>query len=121
MSKHFPKQNKSFKVIEVHFERKFHADDIMKILLDEMYTGFKEYFEIKGWEVSTARDEGLEGVKDREIVEYAKNNEFLIVTQDQKPADLADLEGVPYVLISKRSIFELIDSKIGEKYPDIRP
>lgn len=90
----------------------------MKILLDEMYTGLKEYFEIMGWDVKTATDEGIEGVKDRKVVEYAKENDFLLVTQDQKPADLADIEDVPYVFISKREIAELIDSKIREKYPD---
>lgn len=88
----------------------------MKILLDEMYTGLKEYFETLGWNVSTVRDEDLEGVSDKEVMEHAKENDFLLVTEDQKPADLADLEGVPYVLISKRSIAKLIDSKIREKY-----
>ncbi len=90
----------------------------MKVLLDEMYTGLKEYFEIMGWDVSTAVDEGLEGVSDREIVEYAGENDFLVVTQDKKPADLADIEEVPYVYISKREIAKLIDSKIKSKYSD---
>ncbi len=88
----------------------------MKILLDEMYTGLKEYFEIMGWNVSTVKEEGIAGCADKEIVEYAKEHEFLIVTEDQKPADLADLEDVPYILISKRSIAKLIDSMIREKY-----
>ncbi|MDH4292133.1 MAG: DUF5615 family PIN-like protein, partial [Dehalococcoidia bacterium] len=63
----------------------------MKLLLDEMYAGLKEYFEILGWDVLTAQDSGLRGAKDKDIVEYAKNNNLLLVTQDQKPADLADL------------------------------
>ncbi len=87
-----------------------------KLLLDEMYTGLREYFEILGWNVTTVREEGIEGVNDREIVEYAKKNDMLIVTQDQKPGELAEIEDVPYVYISKRLIAELIDSEIREKY-----
>ncbi len=89
---------------------------IMKILLDEMYTGLKEYFEVMDWEVSTVKEEGIAGSPDKEVVEYAKENDFLLVTEDQKPADLADLQDVRYVMVSRRSIAKLIDSKIREKY-----
>lgn len=89
----------------------------MKILLDEMYTGLKEYFEIMGWDVKTVQEAGLSGSTDREVVEFAKEKEYLIVTQDQKPAELADLQDVPNVLISQKAIAELIDSKIKQNYP----
>ena len=92
----------------------------MKLLLDEMYAGLKEYFEILGWDVLTAQDAGLQGAKDKGIVEYAKNNNLLLVTQDQKPADLADLLGVKYVLISNAMIAKIADAEIREKYPNIK-
>lgn len=92
----------------------------MRLLLDEMYAGLKEYFEILGWDVLTAQGAGLQGAKDKGIVEYAKNNNLLLVTQDQKPADLADLLGVKYVLISNAMIARIADAKIREKYPNIK-
>ncbi len=92
---------------------------LLKLLLDEMYAGLQEYFQILGWDVLTIQDAELRGAKDKEIVEYAKNNELLLVTQDQKPADLADLTGVKYVLISNAMIAKIADAKIREKYPDI--
>ena len=92
----------------------------LKLLLDEMYTGLKEYFETLGWDVVTVQDAGLKGVEDRKIIEYAKKNGLLLVTQDQKPADLADLKGVPHVLISKKMIAIMADAKIREKYPEIK-
>jgi predicted nuclease of predicted toxin-antitoxin system len=92
----------------------------LRLLLDEMYAGLKEYFEILGWDVLTAQGAGLQGAKDKGIVEYAKNNNLLLVTQDQKPADLADLLGVKYVLISNAMIARIADAKIGEKYPNIK-
>jgi predicted nuclease of predicted toxin-antitoxin system len=85
-----------------------------------MYAGLKEYFEILGWDVLTAQSAGLQGAKDKGIVEYAKNNNLLLVTQDQKPADLADLMGVKYVLISNAMISKIADAKIREKYPNIK-
>lgn len=92
----------------------------MKLLLDEMYTGLKEYFEILGWDVVTVQDAGLKGAEDKKVIKYAEKNGLLVVTQDQQPADLADLKGVPYVLISKKMIARMVDAKIREKYPDIK-
>lgn len=92
----------------------------LKLLLDEMYAGLKEYFETLGWDVLTAQDVGLKGAKDKDIVEYAKNNGLLLITQDQKPADLAELTGVKYVLISSAMIAKIADEKIREKYPSIK-
>lgn len=88
----------------------------MRLLLDEMYIGLKEYFEMLGWEVLTVQDIGLQGAKDREIVEYAKKNDLILVTQDQKPADLAELSGAKYVLISNALIARIADEKIRQKY-----
>jgi predicted nuclease of predicted toxin-antitoxin system len=93
---------------------------LLKLLLDEMYAGLKEYFETLGWDVLTVHDAGLKGAKDKDIVEYAKNNNLLLVTQDQKPADLADLKGVKCVLISNAIIAKIADAKIREKYPDLK-
>ncbi len=93
----------------------------MKILLDEMYAGLKEYFETLGWEVVTIQDAGLRGAKDRDVVDYAKRNDLLLVTQDQKPADLAELLGVRCILISNALIAKITDEKIRNKYPDAKP
>lgn len=95
----------------------------VRLLLDEMYTGLREYLEVLGWEVVTVRDVGLEGAEDREVVEYAEENGLLLVTQDQKPAELAELKGIPCVLISKKAIAKTIDGEIRrkrEKLPSTR-
>lgn len=85
-----------------------------------MYAGLKEYFEALEWKVSTAQDVGLKGAKDRGIVEYAKNHDLLLVTQDQKAADLAELKRVKCVLISGAMIATVADAKIREKYPNVQ-
>lgn len=92
----------------------------IRLLLDEMYAGLAEYFEALGWEVLTAQAAGLKGAKDREIVDYARTQGLLLVTQDQKPADLAELVGVKHVLISGAMIAKIADEKIREKYPSVQ-
>jgi predicted nuclease of predicted toxin-antitoxin system len=91
----------------------------LKLLLDEMYAGLKEYFETLGWEVEAAQEVGLKGARDKDIVEYAQEHDFLLVTQDQKPAELAELKGVRYVLISNAMIAKIADQEIRKKYPSI--
>jgi predicted nuclease of predicted toxin-antitoxin system len=89
----------------------------LKILLDEMFAGLKEYFEALGYSVVTAQEVGLKSVKDREIVEYAKLHDLLLVTQDAKPAELAELTGVKCVLVSNAMIAKVADAKIRQLFP----
>ena len=88
----------------------------MKLLLDEMYAGLKEYFETLGYEVLTAQEAGLKAAKDRDVVEYAGKHGLILITQDQKPAELSDLTGVKCVLISNAMIAKVADAKIKEQY-----
>lgn len=90
----------------------------LKILLDEMYAGLKVYLEVLGWSVSTVQDFGLGGASDKEVVEYARDHGLLLVTQDQRPADLADLLGVRNVYISNADVARIVDSEIREKYAE---
>lgn len=90
----------------------------MRILLDEMYAGLKEYLETLGYEVMTAQEAGLKAAKDRDVVEYADKNNMLLVTQDQKPAELAELLGVRCIFISNLMIAQLVDQKIKSVYKE---
>jgi len=85
-----------------------------------MFAGLKEYFEILGWDVMTVQDAGLRWAKDRAVAEYAINNNLLLVTEDQKPAELMNLKGAKYVLISNAMVAKIADEKIKEKYPDLK-
>lgn len=89
----------------------------MKLLLDEMYAGLKDYFETLGYEVLTAQEAGLKSAKDKAVVEFAGKNNLILVTQDQKPAELAELTKVRYVLISKVMIARIADAALRDKYP----
>lgn len=91
-----------------------------RLLLDEMYSGLKEYFELIGWETLTVQDVGLQGAKDRDIVLYAKTHDLILITQDQKISDMAEILQAKCVLISSGLIAKIADSKIREKYPEAK-
>ncbi len=84
----------------------------MQLLLDEMYAGLKEYFETLGYQVTTAQEAGLKSAKDREVVEYAGKHNLILVTEDPKPAELAELLGVKCIFISNLAIAQLVHQKI---------
>ena len=88
----------------------------MKLLLDEMYAGLKEYFETLGYEVLTAQEAGLKAAKDKDVVEYAVKHGLILVTQDQKPAELAELTGGKYIMISNAKIAKNADAEIKDKF-----
>jgi len=88
----------------------------MKILLDEMYSGLKEYLEVLDWEVTTVKEAGIAGSTDREVVQYAGENDLILITQDQKPAELSELLGIKYVYISNAIIAKMADEEIKAKY-----
>jgi predicted nuclease of predicted toxin-antitoxin system len=82
-----------------------------------MFAGLKEYFEVLGYTVTTAQEAGLKSVKDFEVVQYAKKHDLLLITQDAKPAEIAELTGVKYVLVSKAMIAKMVDTKIRQSFP----
>jgi predicted nuclease of predicted toxin-antitoxin system len=91
----------------------------LRVLLDEMYAGLKEYFEALGYEVVTAQEAGLKSAKDKDVVDYAQKKDLVLVTQDQKPAELAELLGAKFVLVSSAMIAKVADAKIKEKYSQL--
>jgi predicted nuclease of predicted toxin-antitoxin system len=77
-----------------------------------MYTGLKDYLQTLGWDVLTVHDAKLVGASDKKIVEYTKKHKLLLVTQDEKHADLASLRNVPHILISQIMLTRMIDAEL---------
>ena len=88
----------------------------MKLLLDEMYSGLKEYFEVLGCEVETVQDALLSGKMDREIAEYAQKYNLILITEDRKPAELSELLDGRFFYVDNKTKAQMIFEKIQEKY-----
>lgn len=85
-----------------------------------MYAGLKEHLEVLGWVVETAQEAGLGGAKDKDVVEYARRRGLILVTQDQRPAEIAELLGVRYVLITNAVVAKMMDAEIRGKYSGLQ-
>jgi predicted nuclease of predicted toxin-antitoxin system len=81
-----------------------------------MYAGLKEYFETLGYDVKSVQDAGLKGAKDKDVVDYARKHDMILVTQDQKTSELAELTNTRCVMVSRALIAKVADMKIREKY-----
>ncbi len=88
----------------------------MKLLLDEMFSGLREYFEVLGCEVVTVHDVDLKGKPDRAVAEYAKEHDLVLITEDKKPAELVDLLGGHYFHVDNKTKAQMIHQNIKEKY-----
>ncbi len=86
----------------------------MKLLLDEMFSGLKEYFEVLGCDVVTVHDANMTGKMDKQIAEYAKEHNLLLITEDRKPAELADLLGARYFYVDNKTKAQMIYEKIKQ-------
>lgn len=75
----------------------------------------KEYLEALGWDIETVNTTGLQGAEDSKILEYARENDLLVVTQDEKLADIAELKKAQCVLVSKKMLAKLIDDELRKK------
>ncbi len=58
----------------------------------------------------------MKAAKDKDVVEYAGKHDLILMTQDQKPAELAKLTGVKYVMIPNVKIAKIADAEIKEKF-----
>jgi predicted nuclease of predicted toxin-antitoxin system len=88
----------------------------MRLLLDEMFSGLKEYFEVMGCEVITVHEVDLKGKMDKDVAQYAKEHDLVLITEDKKPAELVDLLGGRYFHVDNKTKAQMIHQKIKEKY-----
>jgi predicted nuclease of predicted toxin-antitoxin system len=70
----------------------------MKILLDEQLKGMSLFLTSLGLEVKRTDEINLDGTKDDNIVKHAKENSFIIVTENNHMARLAELHNVGCIL-----------------------
>ncbi len=84
----------------------------MKIILDAIYDGLKEYLAEKKHEVITVRDLGKSSANDVDIRAHSRKHGMVLVTQDKESADIALRNGIKCILVSLGDIAELVDSKI---------
>jgi predicted nuclease of predicted toxin-antitoxin system len=54
----------------------------------------------------------MRGATDIEIVKHSKENDYTLITEDEKASQLAQLHGVPLVFISQAKISEIAHKEL---------
>jgi len=90
----------------------------MKFLLDEHAEGFDKELIKLGHEVEYVkklREKDEKFRNDQNVVDYAKDNNIILVTKDRKPGQACEDNGYPCIWVNDERIFEkIIRPKIKE-------
>ena len=88
----------------------------LKILFDEDSSGFKKYFYGLKWDVRTVDDFNLKGKDDQTVVEYAKANNYLLITKDKNLAKVATFLDVKHLHLDEPLIAKMLVKTLTEEY-----
>lgn len=87
----------------------------MKILIDEMDDGWDEKLNDLGYEAYSVKKLILEGKKlhtDYSVINYAKENNMVLITRDTESGQACQENNIPCILLDNNEIFKIILEKL---------
>jgi predicted nuclease of predicted toxin-antitoxin system len=87
----------------------------MKILVDEMDDGWDEKLRELGYDAHSVKKLLTEGKKlrtDYSVINYAKENEMILITRDTESGQACAENNIPCILIDNNEIFKIIVEKL---------
>jgi len=87
----------------------------VKILVDEMDDGMDEKLNELGFEASSVKKLLTEGKNlrtDYSIINYAKENEMILVTRDTESGQACQENNLPCILLDNDEIFKIVVEKL---------
>ena len=88
---------------------------LVKILIDEMDDGMDERLSSVGYDaysVKKLRTQGLKLHTDYSIINYAKENEMILVTRDTVSGQACGEYSIPCILLDNNEIFKIVLEKL---------
>ena len=86
-----------------------------KILVDEMDDGMDERLNSMGYEAYSVKKLLTAGKKlrtDYSIINYAKENDMILVTRDTESGQACKENNLPYILLDNDEIFKIVTEKL---------
>ena len=83
----------------------------MKILVDEMDDGMDERLIQLGYDaysVKKLRSEGKKLHTDYSVINYAKENDMILITRDTESGQACEENGLPCILLDNNEIFKIV-------------
>ena len=87
----------------------------MKVLIDEMDDGWDEKLNDLGYDAYSVRKLRMGGHKlatDYSVINYAKENNMVLVTRDTESGKACQENNLPYILLDNDEIFKLVTEKL---------
>ena len=84
---------------------------IMKVLIDEMDDGWDEKLKELGFDAYSVKKLRMNGYKlrtDYSVINYAKENDMVLVTRDTESGQACQENDLPYILLDNDEIFKLV-------------
>lgn len=89
----------------------------MKILVDEMDDGWDEKLRTLGYEAYSVKKLLTEGKKlhtDYSVINYAKENEMILITRDTESGQACTENNLPCILLDNNEIFKIVLEKLKD-------
>ena len=93
------------------------SDKSIKILVDEMDDGMDEKLKGLGYDAYSVKKLRMEGKKlrtDYSVINYAKENNMLLITRDTESGQACEENNLPYILLDNDEIFRIVVGKLQE-------
>jgi len=87
----------------------------MKILVDEMDDGMDERLIQLGYDaysVKKLRNEGQKLHTDYSVINYAKENDMILITRDTENGQACEENNLPCILLDNNEIFKIVTEKL---------
>ena len=87
----------------------------MKILVDEMDDGMDERLSHLGYDaysVKKLRSEGKKLHTDYSVINFAKENNMILITRDTESGQACDENELPCILLDNDEIFKIVTEKL---------
>tara|TARA_B100000586_G_C19986241_1_gene374255 strand:- start:189 stop:479 length:291 start_codon:yes stop_codon:yes gene_type:complete len=88
---------------------------LVKILVDEMDDGMDEKLKTMGYDAYSVKKLRVEGLKlhtDYSIINYAKENNMVLITRDTESGEACNENGITCVLLDNDEIFKIVLDKL---------
>jgi len=87
----------------------------MKILVDEMDDGMDERLIQLGYDAYSVKKLRIEGKKlhtDYSVINYAKENDMILITRDTESGQACEENNLPCILLDNDEIFKIVTEKL---------
>ena len=89
----------------------------LKFLVDEMDDGMDKKLKENGFDaysVKKLRADGLKLHADYSVINYAKENNMILITRDNETIDACKENAIPCILLDREEIFKIVLKKLNQ-------